>query len=187
LYTAQETGYIALQCPEHEHYHVQSECVRVEILDERNRPCATGQTGRVVLTPLHGFAMPLLRYAIGDYAEVGAPCRCGRGLPVLARILGRVRNMLTLPDGSQRWPSLAFFGGTTAEAVKQYQCVQTRLGEIELRLVVARALTPAEEARLRAKVAEVLGHPFTVTLTYHQSIPRSAGGKFEQFVSRLGG
>jgi phenylacetate-CoA ligase len=54
-----------------------------------------------VVTPLHNFAMPLIRYAIGDYAEAGPPCACGRGLPVLARILGRARNLLTLPHGER--------------------------------------------------------------------------------------
>ena len=94
VYSAEEVGYIALQCPEHEHYHVQAESVLVEILDERGAPAPPGETGRVVVTDLHNFAMPLVRYEIGDYAEVGEPCACGRGLPVLRRIVGRVRNML---------------------------------------------------------------------------------------------
>jgi phenylacetate-CoA ligase len=185
VYSAQEVGYIALQCPAHEHYHVQSECVRVEVLDQNGAACGPGQTGRVVVTALHNFAMPLVRYAIGDYAEVGTPCPCGRGLPVLRRILGRVRNMIALPDGTRRWPSLAFFEGSVQEAVKQYQCVQRSLTGIELRLVVARPLAPEEESALRAQVGKVLGHPFDVTITYHEGIPRSAGGKYEQFMSQL--
>ncbi len=85
-YRTIECGAIALQCPEHEHYHVQSEMNLVEVLGEDGRPCAPGETGRVVVTPLHAFAMPLFRYELGDLAEVGAPCPCGRGLPVLNRI-----------------------------------------------------------------------------------------------------
>ena len=76
----------------------------MEVLDNHGRPCKEGETGRVVLTDLHNFTMPLIRYEIGDYAEVGPPCACGRGLPVLARILGRSRNMLTLPAGDRIWP-----------------------------------------------------------------------------------
>ena len=52
--------------------------------------------------PLHNFAMPLIRYAIGDLAEVGAACPCGRTLPVLRRVLGRTRDMLVLPSGEKR-------------------------------------------------------------------------------------
>jgi phenylacetate-CoA ligase len=85
-YSAKEVGYMALQCPEHEHLHVQSEVALVEVLDETGRPCTPGQIGRVIVTPLHNFAMPLIRYEIGDYSEVGPPCACGRGLPVLTRV-----------------------------------------------------------------------------------------------------
>src|SRR3546814_10844500 len=79
LYSTQEAGYLALQCPEHEHYHVQSEAVLLEVLDEEDRPCRPGEVGRVVVTPLTNFAMPMIRYAVGDLDEVGAPCPCGRG------------------------------------------------------------------------------------------------------------
>ena len=105
MYSAQEVGYIALQCPEAGNYHVQAENLLVEIVDEQGNPCLANEIGRVVLTPLHNFAMPLLRYAIGDYAAFGPACPCGRGLPVLEKIAGRQRNMLVLPDGSQHWPS----------------------------------------------------------------------------------
>jgi phenylacetate-CoA ligase len=59
MYSAEEVGYIALQCPEHEHYHVQSENLIVEVLDDADRPCAPGEIGRVVVTTLHNFMMPL--------------------------------------------------------------------------------------------------------------------------------
>ena len=92
LYAADEVGCIALQCPDHEHYHVQSESVLVEVLDANDRACSPGTVGRVVVTTLQNFAMPLVRYDIGDLAEVGDPCPCTRGLPVLRRIAGRGSN-----------------------------------------------------------------------------------------------
>ncbi len=52
LYSTREAGYIALQCPDHEHYHIQSESIFVEVLDDSGKPCAPGQIGRVVVTPL---------------------------------------------------------------------------------------------------------------------------------------
>ncbi|NNM01814.1 MAG: phenylacetate--CoA ligase family protein, partial [Gammaproteobacteria bacterium] len=85
-YSAQEVGSIALQCPEYEHYHVNAESAFVEVLHDDGRRCQPGETGRVFVTPLHNFAMPLLRYDIGDRAEVGGPCPCGRGLPVIKRV-----------------------------------------------------------------------------------------------------
>ena len=80
-YSSEETGYMALQCPDYPPaLHVMAEGVYLEVLDAAGRPCAPGEVGRVVVTPLHNFAMPLLRYEIGDFAECGAPCACGRGL-----------------------------------------------------------------------------------------------------------
>jgi phenylacetate-CoA ligase len=104
IYSCSELGYLALQCPGQEHYHVQSEGVYLELLNAAGRHCAPGESGRVVVTSLHNFAMPLIRYDLGDYAEAGEHCACGRSLPVIRRILGRVRNMLRLPGGDLRSP-----------------------------------------------------------------------------------
>ncbi len=174
IYTAREAGYIALQCPECEHYHVQAEGILVEVLDEHDRPCAPGDVGRVVVTPLHNFAMPLIRYDIGDYAEVGEPCPCGRGLPVLRHILGRRQNMLVLPSGEERWPLLSSGNIRSLLAIapiRQYQFIQKSVELIELRLAVERELTPGEEDGLRRWVCDKFGHPFEVAITYHEEIP----------------
>jgi phenylacetate-CoA ligase len=185
VYSAQEVGYIALQCPQGPGHHVQSENVRVEVVDEEGLACAPGQTGRVLVTALHSFAMPLIRYEIGDYAQVGPPCACGRGLPVLARILGRVRNMLELPDGKRRWPNLSGPFYRDIAPVVQHQIVQHAKDALEARLVVERTLSAAEEDALRALILRRIGHPFRLTFSYCEHIERGAGGKFEEFVSRL--
>lgn len=78
-----EIGCLALQCQEHGRLHVMAEGVFTEILDAAGTPCAPGRPGRVVVTPLHNFAMPLLRYDTGLTAAFGPPCGCGRTLPVL--------------------------------------------------------------------------------------------------------
>ncbi len=87
-YRTAEVGPVAFQCPDHTHYLAQAEGVFVEVLDDAGAPCTPGDVGRVVVTPLHNFSMPLIRYDTGDFAEVGAPCESGRGLPVLKRIIG---------------------------------------------------------------------------------------------------
>jgi len=79
-----ETGCIALQCPEHGAMHTMAEGMIAEVLDAAGQPCAPGQQGRLVVTPLHNFAMPLLRYDTRLVAAFGPPCACGRSLPVLA-------------------------------------------------------------------------------------------------------
>jgi phenylacetate-CoA ligase len=86
-YFVEEVGLIAIQCPSHKGLHINSEFVFAEVLDEQDKPCSAGQTGRVVVTPIQNFQTPLIRYDTGHLAEVGKPCACGRTLPVLERIL----------------------------------------------------------------------------------------------------
>lgn len=185
VYGAEELGFIALECPEHDHYLVQSENVLVEILDDDDRPCGPGEAGRVVVTSLHNFAMPLIRYSIGDYAEVGAPCESGRGLPVIRRIYGRVRNMLTAPSGAKVWPALNYSGLDKIEPLRQFQLVQTADLAIRLKMVVDRPLTPAEEAQARRAMVNAVGSDFEVHLDYVDSIPRSPSGKLEDIISEV--
>ncbi len=185
VYSSQEVGYIALQCPRHTHYHVQGEGIYVEVLDAQDRPCAPGEIGRVVISTLHNFAAPLIRYALGDYAEVGAPCDCGRGLPVLTRILGRERNMLTLPDGRQMWPSFPTKYWDEIAPIRQLQLVQQDLQTLEARVVMDMPLTEEQEARLRDFFQNRFGYPFNIIITCLDAFERAPNSKFEEFVSRI--
>jgi phenylacetate-CoA ligase len=180
MYSAVEIGYLALQCPEHGQLHVQAENALVEVLDSDGRPCGPGEVGRVVVTPLHNFAMPLLRYELGDLAEVGPPCACGRSLPVLRRVLGRTRDMLLLPSGERR---LYYVGKATASfpGIIQHQVVQTSLQTIEFRMVARRKLTAQEEARLRDTVLGEIEHGFRLDFVYCDEIERTASGKYLEF------
>lgn len=185
-YSSEELGYIALQCPVSGQYHVQSESLIVEVLDDQGRPCRPGETGQIVVSTLHNFAMPLLRYASGDYAEAGEPCACGRGLPVLRRIAGRQRNMLLSPDGRRYWPSFASEVWRHIAPVEQIQVIQHSLEEIELNAVCARALSAEEQAALAAALNASLGFGYRVTLRRLDAIPRPKGGKYEDFICRVG-
>ena len=185
LYSSQEAGNIALQCPTSGLYHVMAENVIVEILDPHGDAVRQGENGRVVLTDLNNFATPLIRYDIGDYAQTGTPCPCGRGLPTLARVLGRERNLILMPDGSRHWPLVGFHKFREIAPIVQYQMIQEDQAHIELRLVVERALTNEEENNLVSHVQTALGYPFALRLAYFTGkLPTGANGKFEEFVCR---
>lgn len=185
-YSAQEVGVIALQCPDSDLYHVHAESLIVEVLNDQGGPCAAGETGRVVVTDLHNFATPLIRYELRDYASVGPACRCGRGLPTLTRVLGRQRNMVVLPNGQRHWPLVGLHHFREVAQVLQYQLIQHDLQQVEMRLCVAEKLDIADEQRLTQIVQDALGHPFKIRFSYSEGeLPRSAGGKFEEFVCRV--
>ena len=184
MYSAVELGYLGLQCPTNETYHVQSEVVCLEVLDDDGQPCLPGETGRVIATPLHNFAQPLIRYESGDVAEVGPPCPCGRGLPVLIRVLGRQRNLLTLPNGERFWPLYAP-AWKGVDAIRQIQIVQHDLEHVQVRIVGPRPLTAEEEATFTAKLHEQFRYPFRVTFEYLAGIDRTKQRKFEEFISHV--
>lgn len=185
-YSTQEVGYIALQCPEHDHYHLQSESCLTEILRADGTPCEPGEIGRVVVTPLHHFAMPLFRYDIGDMAEVGEPCPCGRTLPVIRRVVGRVREMLRHPDGRTSWP---VFGGQhfrSVAPVRQWRVVQRALDEVILQIHSERPLTPSEADALVALARDHSGWQHGLEVESHdEPLPRTSSGKYPDFVCQL--
>lgn len=186
-YSSEEMGYIALQCPDvPEHYHICSEALLVELVDDAGQPVAQGEVGRVLLTDLHNLASPMIRYAIGDHAVAGAPCPCGRGLPTLTRIMGRTRNMIVKPDGSRHWPLTGYKQMRDIAPIVQYQFRQHEVDRIEVRLVTERALTGDEEAALIAHFQWKLRHPYRIALVYFEGrLPLGKNGKFEEFVSLL--
>jgi phenylacetate-CoA ligase len=185
IYSATEVGYIALQAPQADHYLVPDEVVRVELLSDTGGPAAPGEQGLVVVTPLHNFAMPLIRYAVGDYAEAGEASPNGRTLPVINRILGRVRNMLHYPDGRKAWPLFSDSRYREVAPVRQLRVIQHALDRLEFQVVAERPLTSDEKAGLVHIVREEAAYPFLVDVTEHAEIPRSAGGKYEDFRSEL--
>ncbi len=188
VYSTQEVGVIAIECPQGGGYHVMAEGVVFELLRDDGRPCAAGESGRVVVTDLHNFATPLIRYDLGDLAVADGPCACGRGLPKIRRILGRERNLLQLPDGRRLWTLVGAYGYRDIAPVRQYQVIQRSLERVTLRLAVERPLTVAEEGALAEKLVEFLGHRFAVDFEYFTpEIPRGPGGKFEDFICEIKG
>ena len=156
----------------------------MEVLDDQGRACETGEVGQVVVTPLHNFAMPLIRYAIGDLAEVGGPCPCGRGLPVLTRVMGRQRTIVRLPNGERHLANFQDLVKGFGQIV-QFQVVRRAEEALEMKLVAKRELSGPEREKLAAVVRERFQYPFSVSFTYHEEIPRGPGGKFQDYRSDI--
>jgi phenylacetate-coenzyme A ligase PaaK-like adenylate-forming protein len=119
------------------------------------------------------------KLAIGDFAEVGS-CPCGRTLPALTRIMGRTRAMGTLPNGDQFYASFQDLL-TGFDMIRQFQVVRRASEALEMKLVATRNLYPAEAERLSKILQKRFRHPFSVSFSYHDKIPRGAGGKFEDY------
>jgi len=185
MYSTTEVGYIALQCPKHDHFHVVSEAVHVEVVREDGSACAVGEVGRLLVTPLHNYAMPLLRYDVGDLAVMGEPCDCGRGLPVLQRVLGRVRHTFVTADGARIWLTMGAHKFASLAPIVQYQFVQKKAGSLQARFVTKRPHTPAEADAILAHLNKKAPPGTDISIAWVDHIPRTARGKFLDFVSEL--
>jgi phenylacetate-CoA ligase len=184
-YSCREAGTLAFQCPASGLYHVHAEGVFLEVLRDDGAPCRAGETGRVVITPLHNFAMPLIRYDVGDFAEAGPACECGRALPTLARIVGRVTNMAIDPTGRRYWPGLRASLLTSIAPFEQLRLVQDAADSMELQFRMARELSAREEQDCSHALAEMLGYAYRFHYARVPALERGAGGKYEDFISRL--
>lgn len=146
-YSTEETGMIALQCPHHDHLHVIDSAVTVEIVDDEGNLCPPGHVGRVLVTALHSFAQPIIRYDVGDLAEYGV-CDCGITMPVIQRVWGRTRTSIKVP-GRGLIP-MGFMGDDLGQirVIREFRLRQYDDAQLELELVTERPLTDAEQQQI---------------------------------------
>jgi phenylacetate-CoA ligase len=183
-YGARETGLIACECPWCGHYHVNAETLLVEIIDSQGQPCPPGATGRVVLTSFYNYAMPLIRYEVGDFAIAGpARVKCPLKLPTLTRIMGRYRNSFTLRDGRTIYPYVPVAQLREFISFEQFQIVQLDYDLIEVRYVPLDASREVDLKGLQACLRERIDSSVEVRTAAVDHIPRSASGKFEDYLS----
>ena len=183
-YSSSEVGGIAIQCREGQLLHILEETVYVEILREDGTPCSVGETGRVVVTDLHNFASPMIRYDLGDYAEVGpAECKCGRTLGTITSVVGRERNTFYRPDGSRFWPKAGMYQLPDIVNIKQWQIIQHELDHIEYKLVTDEPITEEQREKIAALAPRFLGYQPRITVTGQtEPLPRTKTGKFEEAI-----
>ena len=168
-YSCEETGYIALQCPKHNHMHVISPVTMMEIVDENGAPCGPGKPGRVLITSMQSYAMPLIRYEIGDVAEWGEPCDCGITLPVIKKLWGRTRHLITTPDGQRTYARIYARDFDNIEGLLEYRFVLHQNAIIVAQLRVSEP-SPAIAEAVTQRVQRALKYPYPVRVQFVQNI-----------------
>ncbi len=186
-YSASEVSKIGIQCPEYEeNYHLMSESLFVEILDNHHKPCKPGEAGRVVVTDLHNFITPLIRYELGDIARVGEPCPCGRGLPVITEIVGRTLSALKLPNGDSLIPDIERQDFASIAPIEQIQVIQRSYTLMEVKIVCPVQLNKGVmEALSRAVLRGLHNGHYKLEFVFVNKIERKLSGKFEAFICEM--
>lgn len=183
-YGSREFTLIGAECGEHCGLHLTMENLVVEIVDEQGRPTPAGKEGTVVITDLFNIAMPFVRYAIGDRAIAGfEQCSCGRGLPLLKKVVGRQLDVLVTADGrriaGEFFPHLLKDYGS----VRRFQVIQRRRDLVELKLVVDASWQSVTREKLLREVRQTLGPSTHAVIREVEEIPLTGTGKWRVVVS----
>jgi phenylacetate-CoA ligase len=179
-YGSREFSGIAYECEAHAGHHVVGENYVVEVLKE-GRPAAPGETGEVVITDLNNLCMPFLRYRIGDLAvamDPSEPCPCGRGLPRLGRIEGRIQSMIVGAEGRVVPGSLFLHLFKDYDWIlRHFQVVQERPGEVLLKVVKGPRFEDAAFGELLGELRRFLGRSCRIDVDFVDAIPMVRTGK----------
>ncbi|HTC23010.1 MAG TPA: hypothetical protein VK688_01530 [Gemmatimonadales bacterium] len=190
-YGSREVGAVACQCLERAGHHIASHANIVETIDAAGRTMV-GQDGELVITPLSNYAMPFLRYRIGDRGRLtDGKCPCGRGFPLLESLSGRMVEVLLNAKGEQVDPiyfiqllAVIFNQGF----VRKFQVMQDEDGALTLNVVLETGVTKeAAQPNLDVvvdKIRLVMGTTFPLEVKFVDDIPLSASGKFPYVVRR---
>lgn len=142
----------------------------------------------IVATGLMNRGMPLLRYRTGDLATAAepGPARCGRGLPRLAELTGRVDDVVRTPEGTTVGPAPMSLAFQTIPNLRRAQVRQDDLDRLTVVLEVTSGFGVDDEDRLRTELRRRLGPTIGLDLQPVETLPRTAGGKERLVVSSLG-
>jgi phenylacetate-CoA ligase len=180
-YGSRDGGLAALECPEGG-LHTFAEGSYVEVKD----PDADGR-GEIVLTCLDSLAFPTIRYRTGDIGRLDpSPCRCGRSLPKIKPVEGRLLDFLVTPNGRILHPTSVMHILREIPVIRESRVVQEELDRVTVHLVPVRPMTVPEIEGLRAKLRLLLGRDIRVEILEEHELSPTASGKFRPVESRVG-
>ncbi len=173
------------ECPEGGR-HINMEYGVFRVVAPSGEDAGDGEEGEVVATGLHNYAMPLINYATRDLAvATDRKCSCGRGLPLVERIDGRIEDVVIGADGRRVGRLDAAF--KYAKGLIRAQVLQRRRGEVDVLLHTAEEFTSADEDRLTDELKARLGSGTKVAYRYVEAdaIGLTPAGKLRFVISEL--
>ncbi|MHB1035980.1 MAG: phenylacetate--CoA ligase family protein [Pirellulales bacterium] len=186
-YGCEEVSLIACECQRHAGLHVNADGIYLEILRPDGTPCPPGEPGAIVVTDLANRAMPIIRYQIGDTASfAGRQCPCGRGLPLLERIEGRIADYVVTARGELiSGISLTENFAVMVPGVAQLQIVQEEVDRFVFRLVKGPDFGEASLATIARLVAERFGPGVRYECEFVDRILPEPSGKYRFCISKV--
>lgn len=182
-----EMAVSAWECECHQGYHWAMEYGILEIVDETGRPVTEeGQAGIVVGTGFYTYAMPMIRYRTDDIARyTQRQCRCGRELPLITDIEGRLHEVFVTSDDELIPVGILRIGSPGYNNVEQFQFLQEKKGELVLKIVMAPSFSKADAHLILDELSTQFHGKMQVQLVFVDNIPRTSRLKHQILDQRL--
>ncbi|MEO7325241.1 MAG: phenylacetate--CoA ligase family protein [Dokdonella sp.] len=180
-YGCREFMLIASECEHRDGLHINADHLLVEA-----GIAGASAPAEILITDLHNYGMPLIRYANGDLATRSArTCACGRGLPLLERVDGRRLDAIRTRSG--RVLPGEFFPHMFKDVVglNRFQVVQRSLDHLDISLVRGAGFDPTGLDYARTEIRKVLGDAIELRMHFVDEIPTGANGKFRVTLCEL--
>ncbi|MCK5759179.1 MAG: phenylacetate--CoA ligase family protein [Clostridiales bacterium] len=183
-YGATESGLVAVQCEKGEGLHYIPILHYLETLKD-GKQVLSGETGELIITSLAHYAMPIIRYQIGDYATLtDTNCSCGRTFPLIEKIDGRISEMINSSIGTVATVYDIRLITNKIPDIMDYQVVQTSPGSLEIRLKCKNeGLEESEIDSIRSGFKKLLECDMDIKIEYVTEIERLPSGKILRVIS----
>jgi len=158
----------------------------IEIIKDDGTPAQDGETGRMVVTDLHNYGMPFIRYEIGDLGVATTKmCSCGRGLPLIADVVGRSLDVIRTPEGKivpgEFFPHLF----KDYSGIARFQVVQDKINHLVIKLVPTDKFEDAARSKIDQEIRKAVGSTMVLDYQVVSEIPLTATGKYRVTVSSI--
>lgn len=181
-YSSVENCCLASECEFHG-LHISPDVGIIEIVNEMGKPVKPGEFGEIVATGFLNFDQPLIRFRTGDIATLSAEsCACGRHMPILEKILGRLEDTVIGRDGRETVRFHGIFIGLPG--IQEGQIIQDSILNFRIRLVVDIKFGEKEMNVIRKRFEERLG-PINLKFEFVEHIERTERGKFRAVISHV--
>lgn len=185
LFGCIEVNRTAWECTEHCGYHLDVDSVISEFIQDGEN-VSDGERGNIVYTSLYNYAMPLIRYEVGD---VGIPtdelCSCGRSLPLMRSVEGRCDDFIVLPSEKIISPIILALVMKHSHGILEYQFIQHNLNCINVDIVLPEKNSDLDIESLKTEISNVLSHELSVKINVVDSIKRGETGKIRSVISKI--
>ena len=185
IYGSYEGGCIAWECEKCSAYHLCSDMVIVEILKD-GKPVTPGEDGEVVITNLHSYAMPFIRYKQEDVVTLSPKTPvCGRGLPLLDSIQGKTDDFITLKSGRKISPQPFFYLMEPIPGIKRWRTIQESIDKLRVEIEPSSSFTKDAEKMIDAGLKRVVGDEMEIEISLVDTIKVDPSTKFRFVYSKV--